>query len=60
MLTSSSEETDLVKSYQLGVNAYVLKPVDFGQFVDAIRQLGMFWAVINVPPPISTLHASTI
>ncbi len=51
MLTSSNEETDLVKSYRLGVNAYVVKPVDFDQFVDAIRQLGAFWAVINVPPP---------
>src|SRR5471032_2679389 len=51
MLTSSNEESDLVKSYRLGVNAYVVKPVDFTQFVEAIRQLGIFWAVINVPPP---------
>jgi CheY-like chemotaxis protein len=51
MLTSSREESDLVKSYQLGVNAYVVKPVGFQQFVDAIRQTGMFWAVINEPPP---------
>jgi len=50
MLTSSREEGDLVKSYQLGVNAYVVKPVDFSQFVDAIRHLGIFWALINVPP----------
>ncbi len=52
MLTSSREEADLVKSYQLGVNAYVVKPVGFQQFVDAIKQTGMFWAVINEPPPV--------
>ena len=51
MLTSSREETDLVKSYQLGANAYVVKPVGFEQFADAIRQLGIFWAVLNEPPP---------
>lgn len=51
MLTSSREESDLVKSYQLGTNAYVVKPVGFEQFTDAIRQLGMFWAVLNEPPP---------
>jgi CheY-like chemotaxis protein len=54
MLTSSREEADLVKSYQLGVNAYVVKPVGFQQFVDAIKQTGMFWAVINEPPPHTT------
>jgi CheY-like chemotaxis protein len=54
MLTSSREEADLVRSYQLGVNAYVVKPVGFQQFVDAIRQTGMFWAVINEPPPETT------
>jgi CheY-like chemotaxis protein len=51
MLTSSREEADLVKSYELGVNAYVVKPVGFEQFTDAIRQLGIFWAVLNEPPP---------
>ena len=51
MLTSSREEVDLVKSYDLGVNAYVVKPVDFEQLVDAVRQTGMFWAVVNEPPP---------
>lgn len=51
MLTSSREEADLVRSYELGVNAYVVKPVGFEQFTDAIRQLGMFWAVLNEPPP---------
>ncbi|HTF13102.1 MAG TPA: response regulator [Burkholderiales bacterium] len=54
MLTSSREEADLVKSYELGVNAYVVKPVGFQQFVDAIKQTGMFWAVINEPPPEKT------
>lgn len=51
MLTSSREEADLVRSYQLGVNAYIVKPVGFAEFVDAIRQTGNFWAVINEPPP---------
>lgn len=51
ILTSSREEADLVKSYQLGVNAYVVKPVDFGHFVDAVKQTGRFWAVVNEPPP---------
>ena len=51
MLTSSREEQDLIKSYNLGVNAYVVKPVDFVEFVDAVRKLGVFWALINEPPP---------
>jgi len=51
MLTSSREEQDLVKSYELGVSAYVVKPVDFQQFVSTVRELGLFWAVINEPPP---------
>jgi CheY-like chemotaxis protein len=51
VMTSSREEQDLVKSYELGVNAYVVKPVRFQEFVDAVRQLGAFWAVLNVPPP---------
>jgi CheY-like chemotaxis protein len=51
MLTSSREEADLVKSYRLGVNAYVVKPVDFQHFVDAVKQAGRFWAVVNEPPP---------
>ena len=50
-LTSSHEERDLVASYKLGVNAYVVKPVDFHQFVNAVKELGVFWAVINEPPP---------
>ncbi len=51
MLTSSQEESDVVKSYELGVNAYVVKPVEFRQFVAAIADLGVFWAVLNEPPP---------
>lgn len=51
MLTSSKEEQDLVRSYELGVNAYVVKPVDFNEFVRAIADLGIFWAVLNEPPP---------
>jgi len=51
VLTSSHEEKDLVRSYRLGVNAYVVKPVDFHEFVNAIKELGVFWAVINEPPP---------
>jgi CheY-like chemotaxis protein len=51
VLTSSREEKDLVTSYNLGANAYVVKPVDFQQFVDAVKELGAFWAVVNEPPP---------
>ena len=51
MLTSSREEQDIVRSYDLGVNAYVVKPVDFQAFVGAICELGLFWAVLNQPPP---------
>jgi CheY-like chemotaxis protein len=51
MLTSSREESDVAKSYQLGVNAYVVKPVGFQQFAEAVKQLGAFWTVHNEPPP---------
>jgi CheY-like chemotaxis protein len=51
ILTSSREEKDLIESYKLGVNAYVVKPVDFQQFVEAVKELGAFWAIINEPPP---------
>jgi CheY-like chemotaxis protein len=51
VLTSSHEERDMMRSYQLGANAYVVKPVDFHEFVNAVKQLGAFWAVINEPPP---------
>ena len=52
MLTSSHEEKDMMRSYKLGVNAYVVKPVDFHEFVNAVKELGVFWAVINQPPPV--------
>jgi CheY-like chemotaxis protein len=51
VLTSSNEEKDMMRSYSLGVNAYVVKPVDFHEFVNAVKELGVFWAVINEPPP---------
>jgi len=57
MLTSSQEESDVLKSYELGVNAYVVKPVEFKAFVTAIADLGVFWAVLNEPPP-GSLKAS--
>lgn len=52
ILTSSSQEADLVNGYKLGANSYVRKPVDFNQFVDAIKSLGLFWLVWNEPPPV--------
>ena len=51
MVTASREEQDLVKSYDLGVNAYVVKPVGFIEFTDAIKQIGAFWAILNEAPP---------
>lgn len=51
VLTSSREEQDVVRSYELGVNAYVVKPVEFDKFVHAVRDLGLFWMLINEPPP---------
>lgn len=51
MVTSSREQQDLLRSYQLGANAYVVKPIDFDQFVNAIQELGLYWAVLNEPPP---------
>jgi CheY-like chemotaxis protein len=51
VLTSSHEERDMMRSYKLGVNAYVVKPVDFHEFVNAVKELGVFWAIINEPPP---------
>lgn len=51
MLTSSREERDLTASYKLGVNAYVVKPVDFAAFMEAVSEIGVFWAAINEPPP---------
>jgi len=51
MLTSSREERDLAQSYALGANAYVVKPVEFQQFISAVKELGVFWGVLNEPPP---------
>jgi CheY-like chemotaxis protein len=51
MLTSSREEQDIIESYQLGVNAYVVKPVEFQEFMQAVRTLGLFWAILNEPAP---------
>lgn len=51
MLTSSREERDVVRSYELGVNSFVVKPVEFNEFFEAIQDLGMFWAILNEPPP---------
>jgi CheY-like chemotaxis protein len=52
VLTTSSEEQDLLNSYSLGCNSYICKPVDFVQFSEAIRQLGMYWLLMNEPPPV--------
>lgn len=52
ILTSSREEQDLVRSYDLGVNAYVVKPVHFAEFIEAVKALGAFWGVVNEPPPL--------
>ena len=53
ILTTSNEDRDITTSYRLGANSYIRKPVDFDQFMEAVRQLGLYWLVLNVPPPIS-------
>lgn len=60
MMTSSREERDLLRSYQLGVNAYVVKPMKFQDFVEAVKQVGVFWAVINEVPPRNLHHREPI
>jgi len=57
-LTSSREVLDLVEYYKHGVNAYVVKPVDFSEFMEAVKQLGFFWAVVNEPPPVKSKAAT--
>lgn len=57
VLTSSAEEKDLIESYKLGVNSYIQKPVDFDQFRETIRTLGLYWLVVNRPPPLETFAA---
>jgi len=59
VLTSSRQDRDLVETYRLGVNAYVVKPVNFPDFIAAVKQIGLFWAIINEPPPGSTRKWST-
>jgi len=60
VLTSSDEEKDLLDSYDLGANSYVRKPVDFAQFVDSVRQLGLYWLVLNRPAPPVALHRAVL
>jgi two-component system, response regulator len=52
VMTSSREEPDLERAYELGANAYVVKPVKFKEFIDAVKQVGSFWALVNEPPPV--------
>ncbi len=60
VLTSSREEPDVKECYQHGVNAYVVKPVDFAEFMKAVKQLGIFWAAVNEPPPVAVKEAVLI
>ena len=55
VLTSSREETDMVESYRLGVNSYIVKPVDFDKFIDSVKDIGLYWLLLNQQPDINTL-----
>ena len=59
ILTSSKEESDLIRSYQLGVNSFIRKPVDFSQFAEAILQVGLYWLVLNEQPPAENIRRTT-
>jgi two-component system, response regulator len=59
VLTSSKEEQDLVRSYRLGVNSYIQKPVNFAEFQDVVRQFGMYWLLVNTKPPLAAFVQST-
>jgi len=59
ILTSSREERDMIESYRLGVNAYVVKPVEFAEFMSAVEELGVFWALVNEPPPFGRRQSGT-
>jgi CheY-like chemotaxis protein len=59
VLTSSRQDADLARCYELGVNSYVVKPVDFGQFAEAVRQLGFYWLLLNQDPPPAGPHGQT-
>ncbi len=60
ILTSSNEESDILTGYNLGVNSYIRKPVDFNQFVEAVRHLGLYWLVLNEPPPTSQKFCTSL
>jgi two-component system response regulator len=53
VLTSSKEQSDMIESYQLGVNSYIVKPVDFERFAEAVRDLGLYWLLLNQPPKVA-------
>jgi CheY-like chemotaxis protein len=60
VMTSSNQEQDVLRSYELGANAYVVKPVKFNEFVSAVKQVGAFWAIINEPPPGTQARANAV
>ena len=58
VLTSSTEERDIIESYQLGVNSYIVKPIDFDKFIDAVSEVGLYWMLLNKPPQVGVSHDS--